>query len=154
MIATSEPSLTPLEAVAAYKQLQEVERGFRSLKDVLALRPIWHHSPVRVKGHILVAALALLLERVLEKRLREAGVNLSAREAMLAVQTVAMSTSTCMGRPAAAWQRQFPGAASAAALGLDQSSAHAAKGDEVGGVVTNSKSGPCQGLRGPIPNIG
>jgi transposase len=88
VIATSEPTLTPLEAVAAYKQLQEVERGFRSLKDVLALRPIWHHSPVRVKGHILVAALALLLERVLEKRLRDAGVNLSAREAMLAMQTV------------------------------------------------------------------
>jgi len=64
-----------LAAVAAYKQLGEVERGFRSLKDVIALRPIWHHRPSRVKGHIFVAALALLLERLLEKRLKEAGVD-------------------------------------------------------------------------------
>ena len=89
VIATSEKNFDMLAAVAAYKQLGEVERGFRSMKDVIGLRPIWHHSPSRVKGHIFVAALALLLERLLEKRLKEAGVdNLSAREAMLAVQTI------------------------------------------------------------------
>ena len=88
VIATSEQGLGPLEAVAAYKQLGEVERGFRSLKDVIDLRPIWHHSPTRVQGHIFVAALALLLERALECRLKESGVPLSAREAMLAVQTI------------------------------------------------------------------
>jgi len=88
VIATSEKGFGLLEAVAAYKQLAEVERGFRSLKDVIALRPIWHHSPSRVKGHIFVAALALLLERLLEKFLKDAGMDLSAREAMLAVQTI------------------------------------------------------------------
>jgi transposase len=88
VIATSEKDFGQLEAVAAYKELGEVERGFRSMKDVIALRPIWHHSATRVKGHIFVAALALLLERMLEKRLQEAGVNLSAREALLAVQTI------------------------------------------------------------------
>lgn len=89
VIATSEKNFGMLAAVAAYKQLGEVERGFRSMKDVIGLRPIWHHSPSRVKGHIFVAALALLLERFLEKRLKEAGVdNLSAREAMLAAQTI------------------------------------------------------------------
>ena len=89
VIGTSEKNFGLLEAVAAYKQLGEVERGFRSMKDVIAMRPIWHHSATRVKGHILVAALALLLERLLEKRLKDAGVdNISAREAMLAVQTI------------------------------------------------------------------
>ena len=88
VIATSEKSFDLLEAVSAYKQLAEVERGFRSLKDVIAMRPIWHHSEARVKGHIFVAALALLLERLLERRLKEAGVNLSAREALLAAQTI------------------------------------------------------------------
>jgi len=89
VIATSEKGFTALDAVAAYKQLGEVERGFRSMKDVIAMRPIWHHSATRVKGHLFVAALALLLERLLEKRLKEAGVDtLSAREAMLAVQTI------------------------------------------------------------------
>jgi transposase len=88
VIATSEKDFGALEAVAAYKQLGEVERGFRSMKDVIGMRPIWHHSPSRVKGHIFVAALALLLERLLERRLKQAGVAMSAREAMLAVQTI------------------------------------------------------------------
>jgi transposase len=88
VIATSEKNFTALEAVAAYKQLTEVERGFRSLKDVIRLRPVWHHSESRVKGHIFVAALALLLERLLENLLKEAGVPLSAREALLAVATI------------------------------------------------------------------
>jgi len=99
VIGTSEKNFDMLEAVAAYKQLGEVERGFRSMKDVIAMRPIWHHSAARVKGHILVAALALLLERLLEKRLKEAGVdNLSAREAMLAVQTIRLVRFEVAGR--------------------------------------------------------
>jgi transposase len=88
VIATSEKRFGAAEAVAAYKQLAEVERGFRSLKDVIRLRPVWHHSPSRVKGHVFVAALALLLERLLEKLLKDAGVDLSAREALLAVATI------------------------------------------------------------------
>ena len=88
VIATSEKSFSAAEAVAAYKQLTEVERGFRSLKDVILLRPVWHHSPSRVKGHVFVAALALLLERLLEKLLKDAGVELSARDALLAVATI------------------------------------------------------------------
>jgi len=88
VLATSEKSFGPLEAVASYKQLSEVERGFRSLKDVIAMRPIWHHSEAGVKGHIFVAALALLVERLLERRLKEGGVQLSARDALLAAQTI------------------------------------------------------------------
>jgi len=88
VIATSEKSFSLQDAVADYKQLSEVERGFRSIKDVIAMRPIWHHSEDGVKGHIFVAAMALLLERLLERRLKEAKVNLSAREAFLAVQTI------------------------------------------------------------------
>jgi len=88
VIATSEKSFRLQDAVADYKQLSEVERGFRSIKDVIAMRPIWHHSEDGVKGHIFVAAMALLLERLLERRLKQAMVNLSAREAFLAVQTI------------------------------------------------------------------
>jgi len=88
VLATSEKNFGLLDAVASYKQLSEVERGFRSLKDVIALRPIWNQSERGVKGHIFVAALALLVERLLERRLKESGVSLSAHEALLAVQTL------------------------------------------------------------------
>jgi transposase len=88
VIATSEKDLDAQEAVALYKQLTEVERSFRHLKDVLALRPIYHQVEPRVKAHIFVAALALLLQTLLQQRLQEAKVNLSAPEALQALTTI------------------------------------------------------------------
>jgi transposase len=88
VLATSEKELDAQEAVARYKQLTEVERGFRYLKDLLGLRPIYHRLQQRVRGHIFVAALALLLQTLLERRLKEAQVDLSAPEALQAVETI------------------------------------------------------------------
>jgi transposase len=88
LIQTDQLEMTPLEAVAQYKELNEVERGFRSLKDPLGMRPIWHHHERRVRAHIFVAALAFLLERMLERALQDAGVPLSAQAALTALQTI------------------------------------------------------------------
>jgi transposase len=88
VIATSEKGLSVLEAVAMYKELTEVESGFRQLKDVMAMRPIYHQVESRVKAHIFVAALALLVQRLLGRRLKEAGVDLSPSRAMEALSTV------------------------------------------------------------------
>jgi transposase len=88
LIATSEASLGALEAVRMYKELSEVERGFRCMKDVLEMRPIYHKSEQRVRAHIFVAALALLLTRMLERRLKEAGVELSTEQALQALSTI------------------------------------------------------------------
>ena len=82
VIATSELGLSVLEVVAIYKDLSDVERGFRQLKDVLAMRPIYHQIEARVKAHVFVAALALLVQRLLDRRLEEAGINFSAERAM------------------------------------------------------------------------
>jgi transposase len=88
LITTTEKDLKPLEAVRLYKELDEVERGFRCLKDVLQMRPIYHKSERRVRAHIFIAALALLLTRLLERRLKEAGVKLSAPQALQALSTI------------------------------------------------------------------
>jgi transposase len=72
LIQTDQTELTAEEAVEHYKELNEVERGFRSLKDPLGMRPIWHHSARRVKAHIFVAALSFLMERMLERAMRKA----------------------------------------------------------------------------------
>ena len=42
-----------MEAVQEYKRLGEVEACFVQLKDVIEMRPIWHHTERRVKAHIL-----------------------------------------------------------------------------------------------------
>ena len=88
VIATSEKDVDMLEAVAWYKQLIEVEHSFRGMKDVLALRPIYHQVEPRVKAHIFVAFLAVLLQHLLHRRLEEADVDLSAPHALQAVEGV------------------------------------------------------------------
>ena len=99
VIATSELGLSVLEVVAIYKDLSDVERGFRQLKDVLAMRPIYHQIEARVKAHIFVATLALLVQRLLDRRLEEAGINFSAERAMEALQTVRLVTFRMDDRP-------------------------------------------------------
>ena len=88
LIQTDQTELMPQDAVSQYKELNEVERGFRSLKDPLGMRPIWHHVERRVKAHIFVAALSFLIERMLERALQAAGVNLSAQSALASLQTI------------------------------------------------------------------
>ena len=99
VIATSEKGLGVLDAVAMYKELTDVESGFRQLKDMMAMRPIYHQVQARVKAHIFVAALALLVQRLLGRQLKEAGVDLSPSRAMQALSTVRLVTFHLDGQP-------------------------------------------------------
>jgi transposase len=96
LIQTEETDLSPVDAVQIYKDLSDVERGFRQLKDVLEMRPIYHQTDDRVKAHLFVAALALLLMRVLERKLRAAGLDLSAEQALEVLHTVSV-VDTALG---------------------------------------------------------
>ena len=88
VIQTEEAGISAVDAVQAYKQLNEVERGFAHLKGLLEVRPVYHHKDDRVRAHVFVAALAFLLDRELEKRLRTAGSSLSSTVAWQALETV------------------------------------------------------------------
>lgn len=66
LLRTSDLTLTPDDLAAAYKQLIEVERGWRDLKSSLGLRPVFHHRPDRIRAHVQLCWLALLLIRVVE----------------------------------------------------------------------------------------
>ena len=43
-------SLSAVDIVRLYKELSEVERGFRNLKDVIDMRPIYHQTDERVQA--------------------------------------------------------------------------------------------------------
>ena len=85
-------ALSVIEVVSIYKELSDVEKGFRQLKDVLAMRPIYHQVELRVKAHIFVAALALLIQRLLHRRLEQAGIDFSPERAMQALSTIRLVT--------------------------------------------------------------
>jgi hypothetical protein len=66
LIRTSDDTLTPTDLARGYKQLYQVERGWRDLKGALRLRPVFHHREDRIRSHIQLCWLALLLVRVIE----------------------------------------------------------------------------------------
>jgi len=66
LLRTSDTTLTPDDLAAAYKQLLQVERGWRDMKGALGLRPVFHHREDRIRAHVQLCWLALLLLRVVE----------------------------------------------------------------------------------------
>jgi Transposase DDE domain len=66
LLRTSDPTLTPADLAAAYKQLLAVENGWRDMKGALKLRPVFHYREDRIRAHIQLCWLALLLIRVAE----------------------------------------------------------------------------------------
>ena len=66
LLRTSDLTLTPDDLATAYKQLLAVERGWRDFKGALGLRPVFHHREDRIRAHIQLCWLALLLLRVIE----------------------------------------------------------------------------------------
>ena len=88
MIQTEEAHLSPVEAVQIYKSLSEVEMAFRNLKDVIKMRSIYHQTAHRTEAHLFVAALAFLLQKALDKKLKVAGLDISPPHALQALRTV------------------------------------------------------------------
>ena len=66
LLRTSDDSLAPTDLALAYKQLLEVDRGWRDMKGSLGLRPVFHHREDRIRSHIQLCWLGLLLIRVIE----------------------------------------------------------------------------------------
>ena len=68
LLSTSDPDLSAEDVALGYKNLQEAERGFRDLKSTLELRSVFHRLEPRIRAHVLLCWLALLLVRVAERR--------------------------------------------------------------------------------------
>ena len=62
---------SPEELWQFYIQLTEVEAAFKSLKDDLSLRPIYHQLERRIEAHIFISFLAYCLQVTLRRRLRD-----------------------------------------------------------------------------------
>jgi Transposase DDE domain len=71
LLTTSDPSLSAEDVALGYKQLQEAERSSRDLKGTLLLRPVFHRKDDRIRAHVLICFLALVLVRLGETRAGE-----------------------------------------------------------------------------------
>lgn len=66
LVSSSDDFLPADDLAYGYKQLWQIERVHRDLKHVVDLRPIHHRLEDRIRSHVLLCWLALLLIRVAE----------------------------------------------------------------------------------------
>lgn len=70
LVSTSDDGLSAEDVVAGYKQLWQIERVNRQLKHTVDVRPVFHRLEDRIRAHVLLCWLALLLIRVAENETR------------------------------------------------------------------------------------
>jgi transposase len=80
----------PEELWQFYIQLTEVEAAFKSLKDDLSLRPIYHQLEQRIEAHIFISFLACCLQATLRRRLRDLAPGLTPRSVLEKFATLQM----------------------------------------------------------------
>jgi len=66
LLRATDPTMSTEDIALGYKQLYEVERGWRTLKTTMDLRPVYHRLEERIRAHVILCWLALLLVRIVE----------------------------------------------------------------------------------------
>jgi hypothetical protein len=66
LLRCSDPHLSAEDIALGYQQLLEVERGWRDMKQIIDLRPVYHRLEERIRAHVILCWLALLLIRIVE----------------------------------------------------------------------------------------
>lgn len=67
VIRSNDETLSSEDLALAYKQLMRVEEAWKTIKSGLDLRPVYHRTPQRIRAHVYLCVLGLLIERVAEQ---------------------------------------------------------------------------------------
>jgi hypothetical protein len=101
LLRTNLTGREPAELWRFYIQLVEIEAAFKTMKDDLQLRPIYHQLEQRVEAHIFVAFLAYCLHVTLRARLKPLARGLTPRAVLdkfAAIQMLDVHFPTTDGR--------------------------------------------------------
>jgi len=79
LLRCSDPHLPAEDITLGYTQLLEVERGWRDMKQIIDLRPVHHRLEDRIRAHVLLCWLSLLLIRIIENTTGSTWNNLPAK---------------------------------------------------------------------------
>ena len=66
VVHSNDDTLSAEDMALGYKQLIRVERAWRDMKSILRMRPVYHWAPHRIRAHVALTFLSLLLQRVAE----------------------------------------------------------------------------------------
>lgn len=99
-IVTNDKTSKAIELLQRYRRLWVIEESFRINKHTLAMRPIYHFSPRRIRAHILICYLAFAVTRYVHQDVNIFEESLSIemlREALSSVE-VSILKSEAQGR--------------------------------------------------------
>jgi transposase len=74
------------------------------VKGPISIRPVFVYNEQRIKGHIFICQLALLLRRVLEMLLKLSGIQMTSRRVLRQVKSVRIVRKTLSGVSKSLWQ--------------------------------------------------
>jgi transposase len=98
LLRSSDPTMSVEDIALGYKQLLQVERGWRDLKTTLDLRPVHHRREDRIRAHVLLCWLALLLIRIVEHETTDTWRNVRNELQRLHLGTFTGPAGTCQQR--------------------------------------------------------
>ena len=74
-IVTSELTMDPRTVIDKYHGLTQIEDQFRVMKGDLETRPLYVRTPEHIDAHLLICMIALVMIRIIQKRIRDMGLN-------------------------------------------------------------------------------
>lgn len=87
-LITDRQELTSKDVLIKYRSKDKVESAFSTIKGPVALRPVFHYSPQRIKAHVFICHLALFLRNLLALLLKAKDIDLTPQKALKKVKEV------------------------------------------------------------------
>ena len=87
------------DVIGAYKDLWRVEASFGTLKNELEMGPIYHYTKRRIRAHIFISFLALVLKVIFQKALFNINKSLSVNKAIEDIKKIKAVRITFKDRP-------------------------------------------------------
>jgi transposase len=107
LLVTDHDHWTVPEVVAGYRSQNDVESGFRQLKDphVVGFSPMFHWTESKIRVHVFYCVLALAVAHLMRRQAHQSGLDLSVRELLANLagiqETVLLYPTGDKGRPRA-----------------------------------------------------
>jgi transposase len=96
-VEVSKTDMNVNDILEAHHTLWKIEESFRIMKSTLEVRPIFHWTEKRIRGHFVVCFLSFLLERALELTLKENNIKASPERIKEAVNSMNLTEFSAEG---------------------------------------------------------
>lgn len=95
LLVTNDSNLTSKQMLALYRQKDGVEKRFTVSKKDLKVSPIYLHKDDRIKAMLLVNMIALLAYSILERQMRQHGLQMTTRRLIEQLETLCIIETHC-----------------------------------------------------------